>query len=68
MTPDQFVALAQLLRIRMGCAREAARLVLVHGHPVWQAAKMAGVSPNSASNAANRMRRGMKLARSAASP
>lgn len=66
MTAEQFAALVQLLRIRTGGAQEAAHLVLVSGHPVGEAAALAGVSSNSASNAVARMRRGLELARAAA--
>lgn len=63
MTDLQFQALAELLSLRSGPAREAARLVLVDGLPVGAAAVQAGVSQPSASNALARCRRGMELAR-----
>lgn len=63
MTDFQFQALAELLSLRTGPAREAARLVLVEGVPVGSAAVQAGCSQPSASNALARCRRGMELAR-----
>lgn len=63
MTNLQFQALAELLRLRAGPVREAARLVLVEGVPVGSAAVQAGVSQPSVSNALARCRRGMELAR-----
>ena len=65
MTNAQFFALAKLLHLRTGAAQEAARLVLVGGHRVGEAAVLAGVSSNSVTNAVARMRRGMELARAA---
>jgi len=67
MTADQFSALSQLLRLREGPAQEAARLVLVFGHAPGEAAALCGLSAASVSNAVTRMRRGLNLARSAAS-
>lgn len=63
MTDLQFQALAELLRLRSGPAREAARLVLVDGLPSRSAAAQTGVSEASVSNALARCRRGMELAR-----
>lgn len=42
MTPDQFTALAQLLRLRGGPAQEVARLALVEGLDFHDAATRAG--------------------------
>lgn len=66
LTPAAFAALAQLLRVRDGAAREAASLVLVYGHQPSDAARLAGLSPASVSNAVSRFRRGLELARLAA--
>ncbi len=63
MTPTQFDALAELLRLRGGPATDAARLMLVYGLTAIQAAERAGVSRTAASNAAARCRRGLELAR-----
>jgi len=53
MTPEQFEAVSRTMR-RPGPAREAARLVLVDGMRKTDAAKAAGVSFGSASNAVTR--------------
>lgn len=63
MTPAQFSALAQLLRLRTGPAREAARLVLVEGLRPADAAALAGCSAASASNTLAVCRAGLELAR-----
>lgn len=63
MTPDQFAALADLLRLRDGGAREAARLVLVEGLSITQAGERAGVSRQSAGNTVARCRAGLELVR-----
>lgn len=65
MTCEQFNALAQLLRLRAGPAREAARLVLVDGHRPAEAARLAGCTPQAASNTLSRCRRGLALAQAA---
>jgi len=65
MTTAQFQALAELLRLRGGPATDAARLVLVDGLTVTEAAQRAGVSSSGVSNALARCRRGMELARRA---
>ena len=62
MTAAQFNALAQLLRVRDGPAREAACMVLVDGLPPSEAARLTGLSPAGVSNAVSRMRRGLVLA------
>lgn len=66
MTAAQFDALAQLLRVRDGAAREAACLVLVDGLQPSEAARLTGLSAASVSNAVSRFRRGMELATAAA--
>lgn len=66
MTAAQFSALAQLLRLRAGPAREAARLVLVDGLRPVDAAALAGCSAASASNTLAACRAGLELARQAA--
>lgn len=63
MTNDQFAALAELLRLRDGGAREAARLILVEGLGVTEAGVRAGVSRQSAGAAAQRCREGLVLVR-----
>lgn len=65
MTDDQFNALARLLRLRQGPAREAARLVLVEGLRTADAAQRAGCSRTAAANAVRRCRVGLELARQA---
>ena len=65
MTDEQFFALAALLRMRAGPAREAARLVLVEGSRVTEAAAKTGASQPSVSNAVARCGRGLDLARQA---
>ena len=62
MTPEQFAALAALLRLRGGASQEAARLVLVEGMPPSKAARQAGTTPQAVSNALASCRRGMALA------
>jgi len=66
ITPAQFDSLAQLLRLRPGPAREAARLVLVAGLTAGDAGRAAGIEYRFAHRAAARARRGLELARSAA--
>jgi hypothetical protein len=63
MTAAQFAALAQLLRIRTGAARDAAELVLVCGHTPSTAAGATGLSLAGVCNAVSRVRRGLELAR-----
>lgn len=67
MTADQFAALAQLLSLRVGPAQEAARLVLVENMRIADAARQAGCSPNSASNAVARCKKGIERAEAIAS-
>lgn len=65
VTADEFTALAQLLRLRGGPAQECARMVLVDGLAVPDAARRAGLSANAAYNAVARAREGCALARAA---
>ena len=62
MTPDQFLALAQLLRLRAGLAQDAARMVLVYGASQADAARATGITPQAVHNAVSRCRAGMALA------
>ena len=63
MTHDQFQALAQLLRLRQGPQREAARLVLVDGLRPADAARAAGCSASALGNTLRACRTGLELAR-----
>lgn len=62
MTHDQFAALAELLRLRAGPAQEVARLVLVGGVSVPEAARAVGLRYPLAYTAVVRARRGLALA------
>lgn len=62
MTPDQFDALAELLRLRGGASQEAARLVLVDGLSPADAARQVEASPQAVSNVLASCRRGLALA------
>jgi predicted DNA-binding protein (UPF0251 family) len=62
MTPDQFDALAELLRLRGGASQEAARLVLVDGLSPADAARQIEASPQAVSNVLASCRRGLALA------
>lgn len=66
MTADQFTALAELLRLRAGPAQIVARMVLVEGLGVPEAARSAGLEYTAASQAVRRVQRGLELARIAA--
>lgn len=66
MTPNQFSALADLLRLRQGAAKECARLVLVDGVPTIQAAQAVGLKYRTAAAAVRRARDGLELAKRAA--
>ena len=68
MTNASFEALAQLLRLRQGPQREAARLVLVDGVRQADAARAAGCSPSALSNTLRACKSGLDLARTAAGP
>jgi len=65
MTDAQFTALAQLLRLRQGPARQAVRLHLVQGLSVPDAARAAGVDYQLALKAVKRAKDGMKLVNTA---
>ena len=66
MTDAAFQALSQLLRLRQGPQREAARLVLVGGVRQADAARMAGCSASALGNTLRTCRAGLELARLAA--
>lgn len=66
MTADQFDALAQLLSLRTGPAKDGARLVLVDGLRGIDAAQLVGASASSISNTVQRVRAGLELAKRAA--
>ena len=63
MTSDQFSALSELLRLRTGPAQEVARMVLVGGLSVPDAARSAGLEYTAAYKAAKRAQRGLELAK-----
>lgn len=63
MTQDQFDALAELLRLRGGAAKEAARMVLIDGLSPADAARATGISPQSVTNAVTRCRKGLALSK-----
>lgn len=65
MTPNQFAALAELLRLRAGPSEAVVKLVLVDGESVPDAARIAGVSYQAAYKAVGRVQRGLELARAA---
>lgn len=56
MTPDQFSALASIIRMRVGPSQEAARLVLVEGMRPCDAARKVGLSPQGVNDAARRVK------------
>lgn len=62
MTDNQFTALATLIGLRQSASREAARLVLVDGLSVIDAAARAGITQQGANQAVLRCRRGIDLA------
>lgn len=66
MTGAQFDALAELLRMREGASKTAARLVLVDGKSPAEAARLAGTTPQSVNSALRSCERGAQLARIAA--
>jgi hypothetical protein len=66
MTDTQFIALAQLLRLRTGPAQEAVRLVMVQRMPAADAARKVGMDYRAATYAVKRVRAGLALARQAA--
>lgn len=61
LTPDQFDALAELIRLRGGASQEAARLVLVDGMSPSDAARQVEASPQAVSNVLASCRRGLAL-------
>lgn len=66
MTPAQFEALADLVRMRKGSpSRESARLVMVCGMSGVEAARSTGVSKAGVYVATARARKGLQLARQA---
>lgn len=56
MTPAQHNAISALMTERSPAAREAARLVLVEGMRIVDAAAVVGISQHSAANAVRRYR------------
>jgi uncharacterized phage protein gp47/JayE len=62
MTPTQFNAITQLLRLRSGPAQQVARLVLVDGLGVPDAARQVGLEYTAASQAVRRVKAGHALA------
>jgi len=63
MTNDQFSAIAELIRMRDGSSQRAARMVLVEGLDQQAAAKKTGLTQGGVSNAVNRCRRALDLAK-----
>ena len=68
MTESQFAAIAELISLREGPAKEAARLALVEGVSYIDAATRAGVSRQSESATRRRVIAAMKLAEAATTP
>jgi hypothetical protein len=67
MTPIQFEALARLMRLRSNDpSKQAAFLQMVKEMRPIEAALQVGISPNAATKAATRVRRGLELAKKAA--
>lgn len=62
MTPAQFAALCQLLRVRAGPSRTAASLVLVDGLSQADAARQTGLTPSGVGKVVGRLKRGLELA------
>lgn len=65
MTSDQFAALAELISLRAGKSRDAARLVLVDGLTSAEAARQLGLTTQGSNQAVQRCRRALELARAA---
>jgi predicted DNA-binding protein (UPF0251 family) len=61
VTPDQFSALASLIRMRGGQSQEAARLVLVEGMRPCDAARKVGLSPQGVNDAVRRVKNAAKV-------
>lgn len=68
ITPEQFDALSDLLRLRTGPALVVVRLVMVDGLTVPDAARQTGMEYRAAHQAVKRAKRGLDLARRASSP
>jgi hypothetical protein len=66
VTPDQFSALAQLLRLRTGPAQVATRMVMVDGAAVADAAREVAMDYRAAHQAVKRAKQGLQLAHAAA--
>ena len=63
MKPEQFDALARLMRLRQSASREALRLVLVDGLKQTAAAERAGADRAALTRQVGSARRAMLLAR-----
>lgn len=63
MTPDQFDALARLMRLRASPSRWALRLVLVDGMSQSEAADQAGIPRSNVTRQVTSARRTLELAR-----
>lgn len=63
MTPKQFDALAQLMRLRPSASREALRLVLVAGWTQQGAATSVGIPPSNVARQVASARRVIQAAR-----
>ena len=68
MNNPQFQALAQLLRLREGPAKECARLALVEQIPTPEAARATNMQYRAAAAAVQRVRQGLELALLASTP
>lgn len=62
ITPEQFDALSELLRLRAGPAQVVVRMVLVDGATVPDAAREVAMEYRAAFQAVQRARRGLDLA------
>lgn len=65
MNNEQFDALASLLRLRPGRSQNVARMVLVQGLTVPDAARLLGMQYTVAHQAVRRAQRGLELAQQA---
>lgn len=65
MTPEQFDAIAKLIRSGASATQYAARLALIEGLTPTDAARQSGCSPQSASNTIRRFRDAAELIESA---
>ncbi|MGB6053729.1 MAG: hypothetical protein WBG17_00670 [Burkholderiaceae bacterium] len=61
MTPDEFAALATLMRMQGSASERAARLVLLEGWPQKAAARQTGITPAGVSNVLTRMQKTLDL-------